>query len=177
MRHLPSENLRPQYFSAVEAVPPPARRLGRFVAALHSAASTFFVDDPVKRAYLRTSLLFGLSVLVTWIPSSLNRIYGWLEGHSPYQLHVATSAVLPLQGLWNALIFFISSWDVVRRCVAHRLGRRSWAMSGREAGEAVVNRAGGGPLTELEDDTATMGSDVELRSAGSAVPEGEPLKT
>ncbi|KAG6018309.1 hypothetical protein E4U41_003983, partial [Claviceps citrina] len=107
--------------SAVSATSPrgktatPPGPLRRFATAAWSTACNLFVEDPVKRAYLRTSLLFALSVLATWIPSSLNRIYGLLAGRSPYPLHVATSAVLPLQGLWNALIFFISSWDAIRQ--------------------------------------------------------------
>ncbi|UNI13499.1 hypothetical protein JDV02_000240 [Purpureocillium takamizusanense] len=107
------------YYSTVTAgVAPERRRSGpspyaRVRVASSRLASKFFVDDPIKRAYLRTSLLFAVSVFVTWIPSSLNRINGWLHGASPFQYHLATAAVLPLQGLWNFLIFFITSWRVV----------------------------------------------------------------
>ncbi|KAL7942578.1 putative G-protein coupled receptor protein [Trichoderma barbatum] len=31
--------------------------------------------DPVKMAYLRTSFIFGFAILITWIPSSVNRLY------------------------------------------------------------------------------------------------------
>ncbi|PHH77384.1 hypothetical protein CDD82_3542 [Ophiocordyceps australis] len=31
--------------------------------------------DAVKRAYLRTSVIFGLAVIITWVPSSFNRLY------------------------------------------------------------------------------------------------------
>ena len=113
-----------QYFSSVTSQqrqpigkrswpswPRPFRRMYR---ALQATANRFVIEDPIKRAYLRTSFLFGISVLVTWIPSSLNRIHSWLDGTSPYEYHVATAAVLPLQGLWNAVIFFITSWPAVR---------------------------------------------------------------
>lgn len=108
-----------QYYSSVTSAPPRRRGLllspfRRAARAVNSAAAKFVIDDPVKRAYLRTSLLFALSVLVTWIPSSLNRIHGWLSGASPYEFHVATASVLPLQGLWNAIIFFVTSWTTVR---------------------------------------------------------------
>ncbi|KAM7198558.1 hypothetical protein V8F20_006088 [Naviculisporaceae sp. PSN 640] len=74
----------------------------------------FAIEDPVKRAYLRTAVLFALSVVVTWIPSSINRIRGLIYPDSPYPYNVATAAVLPLQGLWNGVIFFVTSWKNLR---------------------------------------------------------------
>ncbi len=71
--------------------------------------------DPVKLAYLRTSFVFAVSVLVTWTPSSINRVHDVLHGdeqagssrHSTsYALNLASAVVLPLQGVWNAVIFF-----------------------------------------------------------------------
>lgn len=76
--------------------------------------SRFAVEDPVKRAYLRTAVLFAISVVVTWIPSSINRIRGLIYPDSPYPYNVATAAVLPLQGLWNGIIFFVTSWKNLR---------------------------------------------------------------
>ncbi|KAM7212910.1 hypothetical protein V8F06_011716 [Rhypophila decipiens] len=76
--------------------------------------SRFAIEDPVKRAYLRTAVLFALSVVVTWIPSSINRIRGLIYPDSPYPYNVATAAVLPLQGLWNGIIFFVTSWKNLR---------------------------------------------------------------
>ncbi|KKA29782.1 hypothetical protein TD95_005190 [Thielaviopsis punctulata] len=71
--------------------------------------------DPVKVAYLRTSFIFAISVLVTWIPSSVNRIHDLVH---PEEIHfglsVTSAAVLPLQGVWNAIIFFTTSWDIVK---------------------------------------------------------------
>ncbi|KAK3352849.1 hypothetical protein B0T25DRAFT_195271 [Lasiosphaeria hispida] len=78
----------------------------------------FALEDPVKRAYLRTATLFALSVLVTWVPSSIHRVHGVVYGTPPYGYNVATAAVLPLQGVWNAIIFFITSWTVLRESVA-----------------------------------------------------------
>ncbi|KAG6017266.1 hypothetical protein E4U43_001874 [Claviceps pusilla] len=160
-----------QYFSAAVSATPspystnpkPDPRHGRgcFLAtALHAVSLTFFIEDPIKRAYLLTSLLFALSVLVTWIPSSLNRIYGRLEGQSPYQFHVATAAVLPLQGLWNSVIFFLPSWRVVQALSGGQNRQTIWvdaAGSLAEEGAWAGDHAG-------ERDAAMMGSDVELRS-------------
>jgi hypothetical protein len=87
--------------------------------------------DPVTRAYLRTSLLFAVSVLVTWIPSSVNRIRGLIYSDSPYAYNVATASVLPLQGVWNGIIFFVTSWAVVRACVAQ--GFAGWKQERRRS--------------------------------------------
>lgn len=70
--------------------------------------------DPVKMAYLRTSFIFAFAVLITWIPSSINRLYSLTHGGSvSFQLSVASGCVLPLQGVWNALIYFTTSWRII----------------------------------------------------------------
>jgi hypothetical protein len=134
----------------------------------------FVIDDPIKRAYLRTSFLFALSVLVTWIPSSLNRIHSWLQGESPFEYHVATAAVLPLQGLWNAVIFFITSGTALKAAwIGFWTGRRSGEVDeigdtvdgdAYEAGERRRQRSHGTFESDLDDgDSGVAGSDVELR--------------
>lgn len=71
--------------------------------------------DPIKMAYLRTSFIFGFSVLITWIPSSVNRLYSLTNGgRVSYSLSIASGCVLPLQGVWNAIIFFTTSWPAVQ---------------------------------------------------------------
>ncbi|RDA85409.1 hypothetical protein CP532_1934 [Ophiocordyceps camponoti-leonardi (nom. inval.)] len=164
-----------QYFSTVTSAAP---RHSKFMSPLTQTvregrrfASKFVVDDPVKRAYLRTSLLFALSVLVTWIPSSLNRIHGWLAGGSPFEFHVATAAVLPLQGVWNCFIFFVTSWKTVKRCVRGVPSEPSYSARGG-GGESMgtVDRTRARHHDDVRSDTdfsdgesGNMGSDVELR--------------
>lgn len=70
--------------------------------------------DPVKMAYLRTSFIFGFAVLITWIPSSVNRLYSIANNsHINFQLSAVSGTVLPLQGVWNALIYFTTSGKTV----------------------------------------------------------------
>jgi hypothetical protein len=70
--------------------------------------------DPVKVAYAKCASLFFLSIIVTWVPSSANRVYGLLHPSRPsYSLNIAAAAVLPLQGFWNTIIFFWISWNIV----------------------------------------------------------------
>lgn len=71
--------------------------------------------DPIKMAYLRTSFIFGFAVLITWIPSSINRLYSLTHGDRiSFALSIASGCVLPLQGVWNAIIYFTTSWAAVR---------------------------------------------------------------
>lgn len=82
--------------------------------------------DPVKLAYLRTSFVFAISILVTWTPSSINRVYTLIyPDKASYGLNIAAAVVLPLQGVWNAVIYFTTSWKIFREEVeATRGGRR-----------------------------------------------------
>lgn len=153
-------------------------------------ADRFKIHDPIKRAYLRTSFLFAVSVLVTWIPSSVNRIRGMFYSDSPYAYNVGTAIVLPLQGVWNAVIFFVMSWKILRESIADWSKRgevvelTDGASSGgndRFGGRAAVWRDTSSEETELGTKTRTKpekeadgdswdfadvgreGSDVELR--------------
>lgn len=81
--------------------------------------------DPIKLAYLRTSFVFAISVLVTWTPSSINRVYTIVHPERNISaLNIASAAVLPLQGVWNAIIYFTTSWTLLRE-EAGRLAYRS----------------------------------------------------
>ncbi|KAK0632721.1 hypothetical protein B0T14DRAFT_504965 [Immersiella caudata] len=71
--------------------------------------------DPIKLAYLRTSFVFALSILITWTPSSINRVYSFVHPQSTsYWLNLASAVVLPLQGVWNGVIFCATSWSVLK---------------------------------------------------------------
>ncbi|KAF4986262.1 hypothetical protein FGRMN_10919 [Fusarium graminum] len=141
--------------------------LRRITSATNRTVNKFVIDDPIKRAYLRTSFLFTLSVLVTWIPSSLNRIHSWLVGTSPFEYHCATAAVLPLQGLWNAVIFFVTSGGPLKEWFRN-IGKQP-TLQEREMMEMRGDdddQAGRSGESFLDD--TDSGSDVELRRMGEA---------
>jgi hypothetical protein len=176
----PSSNLYVSNFSTITSAPAPTPKrrhpLQQIKLAISQVFSKFVVDDPIKRAYLRTSLLFALSVLATWIPSSMNRIHSWLLGNSPFEYHVATAAVLPLQGLWNAVIFFVTSSHALRETWRHRHdepGQVQQQLTGDMADTGVVDRLGstemgGGIEGNSFLDDSESGSDVELRRMAEA---------
>lgn len=162
-----------QFYSSVttsppKEAPPQPSLFHRLISSVGAIGGKFHISDPIKRAYLRTSFLFALSVLVTWIPSSLNRIHGWLDGGSPYEYHVATAAVLPLQGLWNGIIFFVTSWRGLKAWARETFSGGAAATELQKADDLGMNERMTGPLGRCESfiddgDSATIGSDVELR--------------
>ncbi|KAJ2900157.1 G-protein coupled receptor [Zalerion maritima] len=116
--------------------------------------------DPVKMAYLRTSFVFAFSVLVTWTPSSILRVHDLASPRNfSYPLNVAAAIVLPLQGAWNAVIYFSTSWTVMReewaafsdavdrkhgRGAGARGGCRAYGGGGPGGGNALGNGNGNG---------------------------------
>ncbi|KAK7752557.1 hypothetical protein SLS62_005525 [Diatrype stigma] len=104
--------------------------------------------DPVKLAYLRTSFVFAISVLVTWTPSSINRVHDVMRGaevgsgsgsRNPpsFGLNLASAVVLPLQGVWNAVIFFSTSSTALRE----EFRARADAFRGLPRGHQAANAA------------------------------------
>lgn len=61
-------------------------------------------------SYTKVAVLFFVAMMVTWIPSSANRVYSVLHpAHVSLPLQFASAFVLPLQGFWNALIYTTTS--------------------------------------------------------------------
>ncbi|KAF5619970.1 hypothetical protein F25303_12678 [Fusarium sp. NRRL 25303] len=127
-----------------------------------STKSKFWLKDPIKRAYLFTTFMFTLSVLVTWVPASITRIHSLLNRDVPYSYQVAIAAVMPLQGLWNALIFFTTSRGVIRDSMRNKWGR--WFFKPIKKNQEIVRRDVAARVRVSEHtDTTDSGSDVELR--------------
>ena len=62
-------------------------------------------------SYTKCALLFFTAMLVTWIPSSANRVYSVVhDNQSSIALEYMSAFVLPLQGFWNAIIYMVTSW-------------------------------------------------------------------
>ena len=62
-------------------------------------------------SYYKCALLFFVAVVVTWVPSSANRIYSLVFPEKvSFGLSLAAGLVLPLQGFWNTLIYIATSW-------------------------------------------------------------------
>lgn len=115
-------------YTATVAAPPQSRNTFRLLICCLSR--TFHVSifglkqtihkwknmDEVKYKYTKCAGLFALSILITWVPSSFNRVYGIIhpDGKYVFALNIASAVVLPLQGFWNCVIFFSTSMPIVR---------------------------------------------------------------
>ncbi|RHZ60762.1 hypothetical protein CDV55_102649 [Aspergillus turcosus] len=76
----------------------------------HSGAYT----SPASEAYFKYAVLFFAALIVTWVPSSANRVYGLAtSSHYVFGLSCASSFALPLQGFWNCLIYITVSWKAI----------------------------------------------------------------
>ncbi|KAM5456352.1 hypothetical protein MaudCBS49596_001374 [Microsporum audouinii] len=65
-------------------------------------------------AYSKFAILFFCSLLITWVPASINRVYSFAHPEEPNRvLTYLASLVLPLQGFWNALVYTAVSSSVI----------------------------------------------------------------
>jgi hypothetical protein len=61
-------------------------------------------------SYCKYALLFFVAIIVTWVPSTLNRLLTLVRPNDPiFGLVYASGLVLPLQGFWNAIIYIFIS--------------------------------------------------------------------
>lgn len=73
--------------------------------------------DPNKAAlkYCKCAMLFFLALIVTWVPSTVNRIYNIVRPEDVvFGLNLAAALVLPLQGFWNAIVYTVTSTYAVK---------------------------------------------------------------
>ncbi|OAA77503.1 GPCR, family 2-like protein [Akanthomyces lecanii RCEF 1005] len=62
-------------------------------------------------SYTKCAILFFTAILITWIPSSANRVYSVIHKNEvSVALEFMSAFVLPLQGFWNAVIYAVTSW-------------------------------------------------------------------
>lgn len=67
--------------------------------------------------YCYTACLFSFALIVTWVPSTVNRLYTLVQYRSqssPFGLDLASGLLLPLQGFWNTIIYIVTSWAACR---------------------------------------------------------------
>ncbi|GAB1318055.1 Cyclic AMP receptor 1 [Madurella fahalii] len=90
-------------------------------------------------SYTKCAILFFAVLLITWLPSSGNRVYSMInDGDVSKPLFFASAFVLPLQGFWNAIIYIVTSWAACKSLWAHCLvvvaggggWRGCWAATG-----------------------------------------------
>jgi hypothetical protein len=66
-------------------------------------------------SYTKVAVLFFVAMMITWIPSSANRVYSVVNKNQvSLPLEYISATVLPLQGFWNAAIYTITSWPACK---------------------------------------------------------------
>ncbi|RGP79796.1 hypothetical protein FLONG3_2110 [Fusarium longipes] len=81
-------------------------------------------SDEAAMSYAKTALLFFTGMLITWIPASANRLYVLIDGKASVELGYLSASVLPLQGFWNAMIYYYTSREAFKQVFASLTGRR-----------------------------------------------------
>lgn len=67
-------------------------------------------------AYLKVAFLMFIALFVVWVPSTINRLYQFVNRDNPnYGLNITSAVVLPLQGAWNATIYIFTTRSECRR--------------------------------------------------------------
>lgn len=81
-------------------------------------------------AYTKCSILFFTAILITWIPSSANRVYSLVhDKETSLPLEYMSAFVLPLQGFWNAVIYATTSWSACKDIIKKLLPKRRLSLS------------------------------------------------
>jgi len=77
-------------------------------------------------SYTKCAILFFTVMLVTWIPSSANRVYSVVHiDEISLPLEYMSAFVLPLQGFWNAIIYMVTSWKACQMLWSDMFSRNS----------------------------------------------------
>lgn len=106
-------NSRPEFTKATQGsaqirAPPTTR-------PSYTQRGTAFENNTAAWSYARCAILFFTAILVTWLPSSANRVYSVVHpGYASVPLQFMSAIVLPLQGFWNAVIYVSTSWSACK---------------------------------------------------------------
>jgi hypothetical protein len=114
-------------------------------------------------SYARCAILFFTAILITWLPSSANRVYSVVHpGQASVPLEFMSAIVLPLQGFWNAVIYVSTSWSACRyffsemrdrsKRVEHTTSKYAGEFSGRNSGFKIPSRR---PKQDYETESMT----------------------
>ncbi|KAK7967403.1 uncharacterized protein PG986_001680 [Apiospora aurea] len=107
-QHEPASSPEQSSQANARTAAPPTRQ----VAGAAQKRRANFEINSATWSYAKCALLFFTAMLVTWIPSSANRLYSLVHpGEISYPLEIMSAIVLPLQGFWNALIYMVTSWS------------------------------------------------------------------
>ncbi|KAJ4265301.1 hypothetical protein NW762_004586 [Fusarium torreyae] len=112
-------------------------------------------SDEAAMAYAKCALLFFTAMLITWIPASANRLYVLIDGKASVTLGYLSAFVLPLQGFWNALIYYYTSRAACKQVIA------SLRTGCRRLEESDLNGSSFADRMKAADGNDTQGSQLD----------------
>ena len=78
-------------------------------------AAALSEDNAESFLYARVAFLFFVALLITWVPSSINRAYALAHSdHINFGLNYASALVFSIQGVLNCLVYMMTSQTAVR---------------------------------------------------------------
>lgn len=130
--------------------------------------------------YARVAFLFFCSLLICWVPSSINRLYSISHpDRLVFWLNYIETFVLPLQGFFNAIVYIITSQTACRnlwrsRTGAQELPRKNSTVAGMHAvmptkGDMKLERIGMGKAETKLDRFTSRRTSERLESDATSV--------
>ncbi|KAH7409432.1 hypothetical protein BKA64DRAFT_397263 [Cadophora sp. MPI-SDFR-AT-0126] len=94
--------------------------------------------DTALKVMGTVALFFFFIMLITWIPSSANRLFSVVHPKQvSLALEYAASCVLPLQGFWNCIIYIFMSKNSCRRTWESIKDRRNWKWTAQDLSDVL----------------------------------------
>lgn len=125
--------------------------------------------------YAKVASLFFVSLLVTWVPSSINRVYSLIHPNSVNVYYsYAAGIVLSLMGFWNSVIYVTTSWRACKTGFEHlfekvRVDEIEIRTQGKASGSGRAGRGSRGDADSLEGLAAERDRGSERERDGESV--------
>ncbi|MCJ1283037.1 hypothetical protein MMC26_002364 [Xylographa opegraphella] len=135
------------------------------VQDIHSRQQSIAMEaNTAAWGYLKCAMLFFVSLLITWVPSSANRVHSlFYPNETTFSFNYAGGLVLPMMGFWNAVIYTTTSWEAVQSLFGDlhsRLAEREYSGSaggGVRVGSMGIDMGRPASLGSLERDNTLAG--------------------
>ncbi|KAL8895692.1 MAG: hypothetical protein Q9207_008060 [Kuettlingeria erythrocarpa] len=116
------------YTVTVTAPPPPSHKATPDLRQITREEALLASSNPGAWLYARVAFLFFVSMLVIWIPSSVNRVYALVHpARINYPLNYVSALVLPAQGIFNCIVYVVTSRTAVKQFVRSLMGQEGMA--------------------------------------------------
>lgn len=115
-------------------------------------------------SYAKCALLFFTALLITWIPSTANRVYSVVnQNQVSLGLEYASAFVLPLQGFWNGLIYIFTTRKACKKLLGgidqHELSWKFLTKTTNVRGKEVVQSKSNDKSTSSPDTVERMSAE------------------